>query len=123
MRLLLDTHVAIWWDLGVPLAPRADRAIREAAEVYVSAASGWEIAIKASIGKLRTTRTLAALAADSGFTELPVTLRHAEGVRALPSLHGDPFDRLLVAQAVAEGLTLVTRDPAVLAYPARTMRG
>lgn len=116
MRLLLDTHVLIWWDEDASLSQRARRAIAEANEVYVSAVSAWEVAIKSSIGRIRTTRTVAEAAADSGFLELPVTFVHAERVGKLPFHHRDPFDRLLVAQAQAEHLTLVTRDRSFARY-------
>lgn len=116
MNLLLDTHVLIWWDEGRRLSPEARRAIRGAEAVYVSAASAWEIAIKIGLGRLRPSRTVEQAAADSGFLELPVTFRHAELVAQLPPHHHDPFDRLLVAQAEAERLTLVTRDPVFQRY-------
>lgn len=116
MKLLLDTHVLIWWDAGQRLSAAARAAIRDADEVYVSAASAWEIAIKASLGKIVSSRTVSAATAECGFFELPVTFAHAEQLAALPALHRDPFDRLLVAQAIAEGLTVVTRDPAITQY-------
>jgi PIN domain nuclease of toxin-antitoxin system len=119
VNLLLDTHVLIWWDEGRRLAVGVRRAIEEADAVYVSAASAWEIAIKTALGRLRPTRTLEEAAAESGFLELPVTFRHAERVTALPPHHRDPFDRMLVAQALVEDLTLVTRDPAFSRYGLR----
>ena len=122
MRLLLDTHVLIWWDEGRKLAPEARRAIEEAAEVFVSAASAWEISIKIALGRLRPSRTVEEAAADSGFTELPVTLRHASRVATLAAHHRDPFDRLLAAQAEVESLTLVTRDPAFGPYGIEVLR-
>ncbi len=121
MRLLLDTYVLIWWDEGARLRPQADRAIREADQVYVSAVSGWEVAIKESLGRLRPRRTVARAAADSGFEELPVLLRHAEELADLPWHHRDPFDRMLVAQARAESLTLVTRDARLHRYGVRLL--
>ncbi len=121
MNLLLDTHVLIWWDEGRRLAAGARRAIGEADAVYVSAASAWEIAIKVALGRLRPIRTVEQAATESGFLELPVTFRHAELVAALPGHHRDPFDRLLIAQAEAERLTLVTRDPVFRRYSAATI--
>lgn len=121
MNLLLDTHVLIWWDEGRRLSPGARRAIAAADAVYVSAASAWEIAIKIGLGRLRPTRTVQEAATDSGFLELPVTFRHAELVAHLPVHHRDPFDRLLIAQAEAERLTLVTRDPVFQRYSAATI--
>ena len=111
MRLLLDTHTFIWWDEGT-LARAARDLIVGADEVFVSAVSGWEIAIKAALGKIRVAASTAVAdaVADYGFTELPVTLRHADAVRSLPPYHGDPFDRLLIAQAATDGLTVLTGD-------------
>ncbi len=111
MNLLLDTHVLIWWDEGRGLSAASRRAIETADAVYVSAASAWEIAIKTALGRLRPTRTVEQAVEESGFLELPITFRHAARVAGLPAHHRDPFDRLLVAQAEVEGLTLVSRDP------------
>ena len=83
---------------------------------HVSAASAWEVAIKTGLGRLRPTRTVEQAASESGFVELPVTFGHAERVSALPPHHRDPFDRMLVAQAAVEELTLVTRDPVFARY-------
>lgn len=109
MRLLLDTHAFIWWDRG-ELVPPAREMIAGADEVFLSAASAWEIAIKTAIGKMRATAMVADAIADYGFAELPVAVRHADAVRDLPLHHSDPFDRLLIAQARIEGLTIVTTD-------------
>lgn len=122
MRLLLDTHVLIWWDEGARLAARAAGAIREADQVYVSAVSAWEIAIKASLGRLVTERRVPDVVAESGFEELPVRLAHAEGAQTLAWHHRDPFDRMLAAQAIHEGLTLVTRDPIFGRYGVKTLK-
>jgi PIN domain nuclease of toxin-antitoxin system len=90
--------------------------------VFVSAASAWEVEIKAALGKIRSDRSVAVLCADSGFVELPVLMRHTEALQSLEPLHRDPFDRLLVAQAMQEQLVLVTRDEIVTRYPVATLR-
>ncbi len=115
MRLLLDTHTFVWWDNDeLPRAVR-DR-IRSAGVVYVSAVSAWEIAVKAALGKMTARAALADAIEDYGFDGLPITVAHADALRALPPHHRDPFDRLLVAQAQLENLTIVSRDPAFRAY-------
>jgi PIN domain nuclease of toxin-antitoxin system len=116
VNLLLDTHVLIWWDEGRRLAAEARHAIADADSVYVSAASAWEVAIKTGLGRLRPIRTVEQAVDESGFLELPVTFRHAERVGKLPPHHRDPFDRLLIAQADVEDLTLVTRDAVFARY-------
>ena len=122
MGLLLDTHVFIWWLRGAEELSAALRQQIEASpqETFVSAVSIWEIAIKASLGKLPVLAMgpaqLAHAIADSGFVELPVAAAHAAATMRLPQLHGDPFDRLLVAQAQAEGLQLATADTAIAQY-------
>jgi PIN domain nuclease of toxin-antitoxin system len=116
VKLLLDTHVLIWWDEGRRITAAARRAIEIADTVYVSAASAWEVAIKIGLGRLRPARTVEQAAEQSGFLELPITFRHAERVGSLPAHHRDPFDRLLIAQTEIEGLTLVTRDPVFERY-------
>ena len=116
MNLLLDTHVLIWWDEGRRLAAEARRAIANADSVYVSAASAWEVAIKTGLGRLRPIRTVEQAVDESGFLELPVTFRHAERVGKLPPHHRDLFDRLLIAQADVEELTLATRDAVFARY-------
>ena len=121
MRLLLDTHVLIWWDEGAGMSEAAVDAIRSADQVYVSAVTGWEIAIKAALGRLQTSRSTASAVAESGFEELPVRMAHAEVVGGLPHHHRDPFDRMLVAQAIAESLTLVTRDRALKQYGVKVL--
>lgn len=118
MRLLLDTHVFLWVMANDARLPAAGRElILEADEVMVSAASIWEIAIKARIGKLRADAGyLAERLEAGGFVELPVTARHAALVTHLPDHHTDPFDRLLIAQAMAEPLLLVTVDRQLAPY-------
>jgi PIN domain nuclease of toxin-antitoxin system len=118
VRLLLDTHVFLWAVAGSALLkPAARRVIESADRVYVSAASIWEVAIKARLGKIDADPgALVAAIADSGFVELPVTATHAAGVATLAQHHSDPFDRLLLAQALAEPLRLLTADAALARY-------
>ncbi len=99
------------------MRPKASSLIREAEEVYVSSASIWEIAIKWRIGKIEEDPEIVAAKLESaGLRELPVTNRHAVAVGRLPLLHNDPFDRLLVAQAITEGLHLLTADTHLAGY-------
>lgn len=117
MRVLLDTQLVLW-AMAEPekLPPIARRHIDEA-QVFVSAASLWEIAIKASLGKLNfEPESIRTTIAPSGFDELPVTGVHAARVKTLPWHHRDPFDRLLVAQALVEPLILLTADAMLSAY-------
>jgi PIN domain nuclease of toxin-antitoxin system len=117
VKLLLDTHAVLWWQAeDRRLSKAARKAIATADVVWVSAASGWEVAIKTALGRLRLTEPFAATLAADDFTELPVTLTHAARLVALPNLHADPFDRLIVAQALVEGATLVSKDEALGAY-------
>lgn len=111
MRLLLDTHVVIWALEDSPKLPPAARdAISEAADVLVSSATTWEMAIKKAAGKLKIADGFTQSIAASGFLELPVTWRHSLRAATLPAHHKDPFDRMLVAQAQDENLTLMTID-------------
>jgi PIN domain nuclease of toxin-antitoxin system len=118
MRLLLDTHIFLWAVAGSSLLkPAARRLIESADEVYVSAASIWEVAIKARLGKIDANpHELAAAIDASGFLELPITAAHAAGVAQLEFHHNDPFDRLLIAQALAEPLKFVTVDAVLAKY-------
>ena len=123
-RLLLDTHVLIW---AVENSTRLGADAREIItdpgnEVFVSAATIWEIAIKRALGKLSFPSDVGDTVRRDGFTELPVTFHHAEQAGGLPRHHGDLFDRMLVAQAQAEGLTIVTEDPIIPRYGVRTVR-
>jgi PIN domain nuclease of toxin-antitoxin system len=123
-RLLLDTHVWLWWQTDdARLGGHARKLIATASEVRLSAASVWEMSIKASLGKLVLPKDAdidRELEAD-GFLPLPVEIAHADGVRALPPLHRDPFDRMFVSQARAEGLAIVTADIALAAYDVTTV--
>ncbi len=118
MRLLLDTQVYLWYLADSRKLPAsARREIAGAEEVFVSAASIWEAAIKAGLGKLNAAADdLVAGIGASGFAELPVSARHAARVRTLPQHHRDPFDRLLVAQALHEPLHLLTADAPLRRY-------
>ncbi len=110
-RLLLDTEVLIWWDDNdARLGGQARVLMQNADDVYVSAASAWEISIKRALGKLRRSRRPAEAVADAAFRALPVTFEHAEAVLALPVHHRDFFDRLIIAAAQVEGLTVVSSD-------------
>jgi PIN domain nuclease of toxin-antitoxin system len=115
LRLLLDTHALVWWD-NDKLPARVAKRIRDATEVYVSAVTAWEIAIKSGLGKIDAKGSVAEAIADYGFTELPIIVSHADAVRLLPPHHRDPFDRMLIAQARVESLTLVSRDRALRLY-------
>ena len=123
MKLLLDTHILLWWLAESPKLSMAARARIAGAEiVYVSAASVWEMAIKVSTGKLRTPDDLEKQLQRHGFVQLPVSVDHALAVATLPRHHADPFDRMLVAQASLESLTLVTADPQLAVYGVPILR-
>jgi PIN domain nuclease of toxin-antitoxin system len=118
VRLLLDTHALIWFT-GEPdvLRPEAREAIVAADTVVVSAASIWEISTKAALGKLTPpVDDIVGEFREWGFELLPISPQHAWAIGALPPHHRDPFDRMLVTQAQLEGLTIVTRDPAISQY-------
>ncbi len=117
MRLLLDTHAFLWWRSGARLAKPARAAVEDAGnDVLVSAAVAWEIVVKRTLGKLRFDGTVKEAIDDEGFTHLPITAAHVDELAGLPPHHKDPFDRLLVAQARLEGLTIVTRDALITRY-------
>ena len=120
MIVLLDTHVFLWWSTGsTRLKAAVRRTIAEADDVYVSAASAWEVAIKTSLGKLHMDVTFDEAVDANGFSSLPITFQHAAVAGALPSHHADPFDRMLIAQAQVEAWTLVSHDRRFGAYDAR----
>jgi PIN domain nuclease of toxin-antitoxin system len=118
MKLLLDTHAFLWWDSNDTQLPTAlHSAIASPSnEVFVSAVTVWEIAIKRALGKLIFGRALGKAMEGHGFRPMPITVEHAEWAGTLPQVHRDPFDRLLVAQAQLEGLVLVTVDELILRY-------
>lgn len=122
-RLLLDTHALVWWSSDVPqLNSLAHDEIADPRnEVFVSAITGWEIAVKRAQGRISAPDNLGTVIEDRGFTHLPLTFRHAEQAGSLPMHHRDPFDRFLVAQAQIEGLVLVTRDARIRLYDVPTL--
>jgi PIN domain nuclease of toxin-antitoxin system len=112
VRLLLDTHVVLWWLVDDPCLPEEVKSLVDhEPDVLVSAASLWEIGVKQSLGKIVAPDDLPERVRDSGFRELSIGFAHAIAAGRLPMIHRDPFDRMLVAQARCEGLTLLTRDP------------
>ena len=126
VRVLLDTHIALWAVVGSKrLAPRARDVILGADEVFVSVASIWEIAIKHSLGRgdmpISSAQALKAFT-DAGYALLGIRPEHAVAVERLAAIHSDPFDRMLVAQALEEPLTLITRDGLVASYSAAIMK-
>jgi PIN domain nuclease of toxin-antitoxin system len=116
--LLLDTHVLLWWleEPGLLTAEAREAIFDQDSDVYVSVASAWEMGIKSALGKLSVPDNLPEVLGANEFEVLDVRLPHAMAVRDLPVVHGDPFDRLLIAQARIEGLTIVTRDPRIGEY-------
>lgn len=127
MKLLVDTHVLLWWFLRSDRLPKKIRAILAdtGSEVFASAASTWEIAVKAGIGRLSLPGEPGQYFPDrfrrAKIQELPITSAHTYGVFALPKHHADPFDRLLIAQAQHEGMTIVTADRTFKQYDVRTL--
>jgi PIN domain nuclease of toxin-antitoxin system len=119
MRLLLDTHILLWWVMGDRRLSKSLAAAiaSQQNDVAVSAASIWEIAIKRALGRIDVDldELLSAMTAD-GFTELPLRFVHSLRLESLPRHHDDPFDRILIAQSIAEGRRLVTKDDTILGY-------
>jgi PIN domain nuclease of toxin-antitoxin system len=117
MSLLLDTHVVLWWLTDDPtLSGDIKTRLDHDPDVYVSAATVWEVAIKQAAGKLTAPADLPERIRGSGFAELAINSEHAIAAGRLPPIHRDPFDRMLVAQAQCEDFTLVTRDPECQKY-------
>jgi PIN domain nuclease of toxin-antitoxin system len=122
VKLLLDTHVVLWWrQKSRRLGAQATALIAGAPDVYVSAASAWEVVIKSALGRLSLDDPFESHVIDAGFEALAITFAHAAEVGRLPPVHADPFDRMLVAQARVEGLTLVTHDDTLSRYDVRTI--
>jgi PIN domain nuclease of toxin-antitoxin system len=117
VNLLLDTHILLWWlTASERLSRNARRAMADCDAAYVSAATVWEIGIKSALGKLEVPDNLEEALADSSFRPLPVHVSHAIAAGRLPRHHDDPFDRMLVAQASLESLTLLTADARLKDY-------
>ena len=122
-RLLLDTHVLLWWlSDDTQLGQITRQAIADPRnDVYISAASTWEISIKRSLGKLSAPEDMDSIIDDEGFDKLPISLFHGDQAGMLPEHHKDPFDRMLIAQAQSEGLVVVTNDEKIARYGIRVM--
>jgi PIN domain nuclease of toxin-antitoxin system len=116
--LLLDTHALVWWDVADARLSAAARAAitNPASDVYVSAASVWEIAVKQRVGRIPFAGSPIAAIQRNGFISLPISEDHAEAAAMLPPIHQDPFDRILIAQALLRGLVLVTSDRFISQY-------
>ena len=119
MLYLLDTHTLLWWfaDPSRLLAKTREVIAEPTNAVMISSVSTWEIVIKKALGKLEVSSKIFDLINEESFSELPVTIAHTRQLAALPSLHQDPFDRLLIAQAVNEKATIITRDKVFEKYP------
>jgi len=127
VKVLLDTHALLWWWHGNPRLSQAARNILAdpANEVYVSAATAWEVATKVRIGKLAEARILASRLGDviveQGFLHLPISVEHGLRAGLLTSRHRDPFDRIIAAQAIINDLEVISTDPSISELGARTL--
>ena len=116
-RFLLDSHILIWLDTGDErLSPGVLRTLRGGEKRFLSAATAWELGLKQAAGKLRLRVPVGSMLGVFGLIELPVAIRHGDQAALLPLHHRDPFDRLLVAQALVEGMILVTSDKKLAQY-------
>ena len=122
MKYLLDTHVLLWALLEDPRLSDAQADAIGAGELYLSAATVWEVGIKRTIGKLDVPDSIFETAVDAGCRPLPITWTHAERAAALPRHHNDPFDRMLVGQALTGGLVILSSDAAFAAYQVDLVR-
>jgi len=121
-RLLLDTHTLLWWLADDPrLGEKARALIADATnQVFVSAASAWEISTKTALGKLDAPSDLDNVVEEEGFDKLSISFFHGQRAGSLPSIHRDPFDRMLIAQAQTEGLDIITADETIRKYGIKT---
>jgi PIN domain nuclease of toxin-antitoxin system len=120
MKLLLDTHILLWWlsNSSKLLPSELDLITNPDNLIFVSAAAAWEITVKRMIGKLDAPDDLPSVLAANDFIELPITIEHTQSLHQLPPLHNDPFDRIMIAQALSENLAFITRDSKILLYSA-----
>ena len=118
MKLLLDTHILLWWLEDNKKLSKKCRSLIETPDnlVFVSAASVWEVGVKKALGKIECPDNLVEEITASGFEELPLKFLHADKVEQLPLLHKDPFDRMLIAQAITESMVLVSNDQQIVKY-------
>jgi PIN domain nuclease of toxin-antitoxin system len=123
MKLLLDTHMLLWWLTDNPKLSKSECEIITDPDnlVFVSAASAWEIAVKKMIGKLDAPDDLPAALAANDFLELPISITHAQFLYQLPPHHHDPFDRIMIAQSFCEDLVFLTRDSKILLYSIKSI--
>ena len=128
MRALLDTHTFIWWNMGIPDLSQTARDFigDENNEIYLSAVSAWEIAIKYRKGKLtlpEPPKTYVESRAEfEGFIQMPILFKHTIAIGELPNIHNDPFDHLLMAQSLVEGMPLISADSHIQQYPIDIIR-
>jgi len=121
--VLADAHILLWWRVDDPrlTSPAREAMANPDVELFFSAASIWEMAIKQAAGKLELPDDFLSTLGDRGFTELAISARHGEIAAALPLHHRDPFDRMIVAQAQSEALTVITNDARIAAYDVRVL--
>jgi len=123
MQILVDTHALLWWlsDSGSLSKVARDTLSDGKNDLYFSAASVWEISIKEQLGKIKIPKNFLAAVESQGIFQLDITWEHAFSVKTLPQIHQDPFDRLLIAQARAERLCILTKDESIAQYPVETL--
>ncbi len=123
MKLLLDTHILLWWLNQDPKLSQIEIDIITDLDnlIFVSAATAWEIAVKKMIGKLESPDDLPAALTANNFLELPITIEHSQILYKLPLHHHDPFDRMMISQAISADLTLMTRDKKIALYEIKTI--
>jgi PIN domain nuclease of toxin-antitoxin system len=123
LKFLLDTHILLWWLAKDPKLLQTEINIITDPDniIFVSAAVSWEIAVKKMTGKLQAPEDLPTALAANDFIALPITIKHTQYLYQLPPHHHDPFDRIMIAQAISETLVFMTRDAKILLYPVKTI--